>query len=205
MYGSAVRTFAKLGGGSSCCMQCSAESNIDSVRCRTWQTILAATGGAESILEVWAPTTKHQLHGVTRANVLRLCAAHGIACVEKDFSLTSVYSAEEAFVTGTFAGLIPVTQVQLRLLFLSKYHLREAVLAACRLLHSQVRMANPKQGEPGVRNVIAVHHNGLAVMQIDGRTIGSGVRGRICSRLQHLYTEAMDAQADGGRLSLDDV
>lgn len=63
--------------------------------------------------EVWAPTTKYQLHGITRANVLRLCRAHGIACRELDFSLTQVYSAVEAFVTGTFAGLTPVTQVRL--------------------------------------------------------------------------------------------
>lgn len=63
--------------------------------------------------EVWAPTTKYQLHGVTRANVLRLCRANGIVARELDFSLTSVYSAAEAFVTGTFAGLIPVTAVRM--------------------------------------------------------------------------------------------
>lgn len=99
--------------------------------CRTWQTILAATGGSESTVEVWAPTTKHQLHGITRANVLRLCAAHGIHHVEKDFSLTSVYSAEEAFVTGTFAGLIPVTQVR----GIAKVSLREWVFCLCQTVH----------------------------------------------------------------------
>ena len=30
---------------------------------------------------------------------------------EKNFSLTDVYGAEEAFVTGTFAGVVPVTEV----------------------------------------------------------------------------------------------
>ena len=30
---------------------------------------------------------------------------------ETNFTLTDVYNAEEAFVTGTFAGLVPVTEV----------------------------------------------------------------------------------------------
>jgi branched-chain amino acid aminotransferase len=40
-----------------------------------------------------------------------VCRAAGIPAHEKDFSLTDVYGAEEAFVTGTFAGIAPVTQV----------------------------------------------------------------------------------------------
>ncbi|KAG1679396.1 hypothetical protein FOA52_007687 [Chlamydomonas sp. UWO 241] len=66
--------------------------------------------------EVWAPTGKYQLHGITRANVLTLCRKHGIPCREADFSLTQVYSADEAFVTGTFAGLIPVRCVDGRMI-----------------------------------------------------------------------------------------
>ena len=66
--------------------------------------------------EVWAPTTKYQLHGITRQNVLNLCRQHGIPCRELDFSLTQVYSADEAFVTGTFAGQIPVTEVDGRVI-----------------------------------------------------------------------------------------
>ncbi|GFH14575.1 aminotransferase class IV [Haematococcus lacustris] len=61
--------------------------------------------------QVWAPTTKYQMPGITRANVLRLCREQGITARELDFSLTAVYGAEEAFVTGTFAGLIPVISV----------------------------------------------------------------------------------------------
>jgi branched-chain amino acid aminotransferase len=30
---------------------------------------------------------------------------------EKDFSLTEVYGADEAFVTGTFAGVAPVIEI----------------------------------------------------------------------------------------------
>ena len=43
--------------------------------------------------------------------MLRVCAEAGIPAREKSFSLTDVYSADEAFVTGTFAGLVPVHTV----------------------------------------------------------------------------------------------
>ncbi len=49
--------------------------------------------------------------GITRGNVLAVCRAHGITALEKTFSLTDVYSAREAFVTGTFAGVAPVRSV----------------------------------------------------------------------------------------------
>ena len=61
--------------------------------------------------EVWTSSGKYCLGGITRGNVLRLCREHSIGAFEKDFSLTDVYGAEEAFVTGTFAGLVPVTDV----------------------------------------------------------------------------------------------
>jgi len=61
--------------------------------------------------EVWTSTGKYCLAGITRANVLKICREAGIAAHEKDFSLTEVYGAEEAFVTGTFAGIAPVTEV----------------------------------------------------------------------------------------------
>ncbi|MGA9854081.1 MAG: aminotransferase class IV [Gammaproteobacteria bacterium] len=61
--------------------------------------------------EVWTSTGKYCLGGITRANVIHLCRNNGIPVFEKDFSLTDVYGAEEAFVTGTFAGLVPVTEI----------------------------------------------------------------------------------------------
>ena len=61
--------------------------------------------------EVWTSSGKYCLGGITRGSVLRLCREEGIMAFEKDFSLTDVYGAEEAFVTGTFAGLVPVTEV----------------------------------------------------------------------------------------------
>jgi branched-chain amino acid aminotransferase len=61
--------------------------------------------------EVWTSTGMYNLGGITRANVLRICEHNGITARERSFSLTEVYSAEEAFVTGTFAGLVPVHTV----------------------------------------------------------------------------------------------
>jgi branched-chain amino acid aminotransferase len=54
---------------------------------------------------------RYCLAGITRANVLELCGANGIPAQETTFSLTDVYSAREAFVTGTFAGVVPVRSV----------------------------------------------------------------------------------------------
>jgi branched-chain amino acid aminotransferase len=61
--------------------------------------------------EVWTSTGAHCLGGITQATVLRVARAAGIPTHERDFSLTDVYSADEAFVTGSFAGLVPVREV----------------------------------------------------------------------------------------------
>jgi branched-chain amino acid aminotransferase len=61
--------------------------------------------------QVWTSTGDYCLGGITRSNVLRICAEAGITAREKNFSLTQVYSADEAFVTGTFAGVVPVHTV----------------------------------------------------------------------------------------------
>ena len=61
--------------------------------------------------EVWTSTGDYCLGGITRANVIRICREEGIPVFEKNFSLTDVYGADEAFVTGTFAGVVPVTEV----------------------------------------------------------------------------------------------
>ena len=67
--------------------------------------------GPDEPPEVWTSTGDYCLPGITRRNVLRLCAGHGVAAQERNFSLTEVYGATEAFVTGTFAGIAPVTEV----------------------------------------------------------------------------------------------
>jgi len=61
--------------------------------------------------ELWTSTGRYCLHGITRAKVIELARAFDYPARERDFSLTEVYGADEAFVTGTFAGLIPVRSV----------------------------------------------------------------------------------------------
>jgi branched-chain amino acid aminotransferase len=58
--------------------------------------------------EVWTSTGQYCIPGITRANMIRLCHDLAIPVFEKGFSLYDVYGADEAFVTGTFAGLTPV-------------------------------------------------------------------------------------------------
>lgn len=58
--------------------------------------------------EIWTSTGEYCLPGITRANVLRICSESGMTARERHFSLTDVYGADEAFVTGTFGGVVPV-------------------------------------------------------------------------------------------------
>ena len=61
--------------------------------------------------EVWTSSGDYCLGGITRGKVIELCEQNQIPVQQKNFSLTDVYSADEAFVTGTFAGLAPVREV----------------------------------------------------------------------------------------------
>ena len=61
--------------------------------------------------EVWTSPPDYCLGGITRGNIIATGRDAGIPVVEKRFSLTDVYGAHEAFVTGTFAGLVPVRSV----------------------------------------------------------------------------------------------
>ena len=58
--------------------------------------------------EVWTSSGDYCLDGITRRNVIDIARANQITALEKNFSLTDVYNADEAFVTGTFAGVAPV-------------------------------------------------------------------------------------------------
>jgi branched-chain amino acid aminotransferase len=66
--------------------------------------------------EVWTSSGDYCLGGITRSNVLRVCEENEIVARERNFSLTEAYSAEEAFVTGTFAGVTPVRSIDGRLI-----------------------------------------------------------------------------------------
>lgn len=60
---------------------------------------------------LWTSSGKYCLGGVTRGVTLEIAREAGISAIEKDFSLTDVYGADEAFVTGTFAGIVPVREI----------------------------------------------------------------------------------------------
>ena len=90
--------------------------------------------------EVWTSSGDYCLAGITRRNIIDLCRQNAIPVFEKNFSLSEVYGSDEAFVTGTFAGLTPA-------------------------------------------------------VNIDGRTIGEGVRGDIVNRLQTLYLDMIDRES----------
>jgi branched-chain amino acid aminotransferase len=61
--------------------------------------------------EVWTSTDQFCMNGITRQKVIELSHSNGLVCGEKNFSLFDCYSADEAFVTGTFGGLTPVFSI----------------------------------------------------------------------------------------------
>jgi branched-chain amino acid aminotransferase len=61
--------------------------------------------------EVWTSTGQYCIPGITRSNIVRLCRDTGVPIFEKSFSLYDVYGADEVFVTGTFAGCVPVREI----------------------------------------------------------------------------------------------
>lgn len=58
--------------------------------------------------EVWTSTGDYCMNGITRRKVIELCRANGIPVYERNFSLVDTYSADEAFLTGTFGAQTPV-------------------------------------------------------------------------------------------------
>jgi branched-chain amino acid aminotransferase len=61
--------------------------------------------------EIWTSTGLYSFKGITQANVIAAWRATGNVARECDFTLAQVYSADEAFVTGTLGGMTPVTKV----------------------------------------------------------------------------------------------
>jgi len=61
--------------------------------------------------EVWTSNGQHCLNGVTRHSVIDICKKKQIPIKEKQFFINEVHGADEVFVTGTFAGIIPVRSV----------------------------------------------------------------------------------------------
>ena len=66
--------------------------------------------------EVWTSSGDYCLDGITRGVVIEIARDAGMIIRERNFSLTHVYGAAEAFCTGTFAGVAPVGSVDGRVL-----------------------------------------------------------------------------------------
>ena len=56
-------------------------------------------------------TGDYCMNGITRQKVIDLCRANGIPVFERNFSLVETYSADEAFLTGTFGAQTPVGEI----------------------------------------------------------------------------------------------
>ncbi len=66
--------------------------------------------------EVWTSSGDYCLDGITRRNIINLCKANDLPVYERNFSVAQTYGAEEAFVTGTFAGVTPVSEIDGRVI-----------------------------------------------------------------------------------------
>ena len=60
---------------------------------------------------VWTSTGDYCMNGITRQKVIDLCRQEGIPVFERNYSLVDTYSADEAFLTGTFGAQTPVFEI----------------------------------------------------------------------------------------------
>ena len=72
---------------------------------------------------VYTSKGKFCVKGITRKNIIDICKKYKIKAKEKDFKLKELYSADEAFVTGTFANIIPVKKINTKIFNLKKNYL----------------------------------------------------------------------------------
>ncbi len=61
--------------------------------------------------KVWTSTGDYCMNGITRQKVIDICRAEGIPVFERNYSLVDTYSADEAFLTGTFGAQTPVGEI----------------------------------------------------------------------------------------------
>ena len=88
---------------------------------------------------LYTPHADSCLPGITRGTVIEVAREHGIEVVEKNLSMTEVYTADEAFTTGTMGGLAPVLEVDGRLIGDGK---RGSVTSDLQRLHAQWVLTN---------------------------------------------------------------
>tara|TARA_Y100001968_G_scaffold179903_1_gene164795 strand:- start:73 stop:978 length:906 start_codon:yes stop_codon:yes gene_type:complete len=62
--------------------------------------------------KVITSTGEYCLNGITRGKAIQLCRENNIQCNEINFTFKDIRNCDEAFVTGTFAGIIPVAKIE---------------------------------------------------------------------------------------------
>ena len=76
---------------------------------------------------VYTSTGKYCVRGITRQKVVDLSKKNKIKVYEKNFKLKDVLKADEAFVTGTFANIIPVRKINSKIFKLNKNNLTNKI------------------------------------------------------------------------------
>lgn len=66
--------------------------------------------------KVFTPHADACLHGITRGMIIQICNENDIPLVEKNISLTELYTADEVFCTGTMGELTPITEIDGRVI-----------------------------------------------------------------------------------------
>ena len=73
--------------------------------------------------KVFTSSGKYCVKGITRKNIIDICKENKIKIYQKNFKLKEVLSADEAFVTGTFANVIPVKKINNKNFLINKTNL----------------------------------------------------------------------------------
>ena len=72
---------------------------------------------------IYTSKGKYCVKGITRKNIIKICKKNKIKIIEKNFKLKEVLNADEAFVTGTFANVIPVKKINRKIYKIDKNNL----------------------------------------------------------------------------------
>ena len=77
---------------------------------------------------VFTSTGKYCVTGITRQKIIDICKKNKIKVKQQNFKLKEVMTADEAFATGTFAGVMPISQINKKKLLIKKENLTFKIL-----------------------------------------------------------------------------
>ncbi len=67
--------------------------------------------------EIITSKGKYCLNGITRSKTIKVCKENNIPYYEKNFTFKDIEDCQEAFVTGTFGGIVPVSILENKSLY----------------------------------------------------------------------------------------